>query len=90
LYDKYLQSKGWVKHNQPKKRDNTKFTGKEFCKELNCNIAAVGVTVIANIGGHHIVCIKEHYDGDAYGLHKVYDIWDSTDGCIGNYWTKAR
>lgn len=90
LYDKYLQSKGWVKHNQPKKRDNTKFTGKEFCKELNCNIAAVGVAVIANIGGHHIVCIKEHYDGDLCGLHKVYDTWDSTDGCIGNYWTKSR
>lgn len=86
LYDLYLQSKGWVKHSQPRKADNTKFTGKEFCKELNGNIMAVGKTVIANIGGHHIVCIKE--DG-LHGLHKVHDIWDSTDGCIGNYWTKA-
>ena len=84
-YDKYLQSKGWVKHKQPRKEDNTKYTGKEFCEELDCNTKAVGVNVIARIGGHHIVCIKED---SLHGLHKVYDIWDSTDGCIGNYWTK--
>ena len=34
---------------------------------------------IAMIGGHHIVAIVKA---------KVCDIWDSTDGCIGNYWTK--
>ena len=84
--DKYLQSKGWVKHSQPRKADNTKFTGKEFCKELNCNIMAVGKRIIANIGTHHIVCIKED---DLHGLHKVHDIWDCTDDCIGNYWTKG-
>lgn len=83
--DLYLQSKGWVKHNQPRKVDNTKYTGKEFCKKLSKDIMAVGKSVIANIGGHHIVCIKE------VGLHghKVWDTWDSTDGCIGNYWTKG-
>jgi hypothetical protein len=84
--ERYLKSKGWIKHKQPRKPDNTKFTGKEFCDELNCNIAALGVTVIADIGGHHIVCIKED---DRHGLHKVYDTWDSTGGCIGNYWTKG-
>lgn len=84
---KYLASKGWVKHAQPRKADGTKYTGKEFCKELNCNIAAVGVTIIANIGGKHIVCIKEDC---WHGLHKVHDIWDSTGGCIGNYWTEGK
>ena len=69
----YLKSKGWVKHSQPKHSDGTKYTGKEFCKEFKG-------TCIAHIGGHHIVCIK---DG------KVLDIWDSTNGCIGNYWTKG-
>lgn len=85
LYDKYLQSKGWVKHPQPRKADNTKYTGKEFCKEIDHDIMFVGKNVVANIGGHHIVCIKETKE---LGFHKVHDIWDSTGGCIGNYWTK--
>lgn len=69
---KYLELKGWKKMKQPRKRDNTKYTGKEFCKTFKG-------TCVANIGGHHIVCIKNG---------KVHDIWDSTDGCIGNYWIK--
>lgn len=85
LYDKYLQSKGWIKHKQPRKADNTKYTGKEFCRELNKDIFAVGKKIVANIGGGHMVCIKEN--GSTF---KVCDIWDSTDGCIGNYWTKKR
>lgn len=68
----YLESKEWIKHSQPKHADGTKYTGAEFCKEFEG-------TYVANIGGHHIVCIK---DG------KVLDTWDSTNGCIGNYWTK--
>ena len=73
-FGKYLELKGWVKNKQPRKFDNTKFTGKEFVKIFK------GVCV-ANLGGNHTVCIK---DG------KVLDIWDSTDGCIGNYWTKGE
>ena len=72
LIDKYLNSKGWTKNKQPRKSDNTKFTGEEFAKLFKG-------TCVANIGGHHMVCIK---DG------KVHDTWNSTDGCIGNYWTK--
>ena len=85
--DLYLQSKGWRKFRQPRKEDRTKYTGKEFCRLLNGDVRMVGKSVIANIGGHHIVCIKET-DG-LHGLFKVYDIWDSTDGCIGNYWIKG-
>ena len=70
--DKYLKSKGWIKMKQPRKSDNTKYTGFEFCKTYKG-------TCVANIGGHHTVCIKNR---------KVYDTWDSTDGCIGNYWIK--
>lgn len=71
-FGKYLESKGWIKHKQPRKENGGKFTGKEFVKTFN------GICV-ANIGGHHTVCIKNG---------KVLDIWDSTDGCIGNYWTR--
>lgn len=70
--DKYLQSKGWKKVKQPRKSNNKKYTGKEFYKVFKG-------TCVANIGGSHTVCIKEG---------KVYDTWDSTDGCIGNYWVK--
>lgn len=72
--EKYLSNLGWVKHKQPRKANNTKYTGKEFCSK----VVDKSKRYIANIGGHHIVAIV---DG------KVNDIWDSTDGCIGNYWT---
>lgn len=71
-FGKYLESKGFIKNKQPRKPDNTKYTGKEFVKMFDS-------VCVANIGGNHTVCIK---DG------KVMDIWDSTEGCIGNYWTR--
>lgn len=74
--DILLKQYGWVKQRQPRKTDNTKYTGSEFCERL----ADRKERYVANIGGHHIVAIVNA---------KVYDIWDSTDGCIGNYWTKG-
>lgn len=71
----FLKGYGWIKHRQPRKLDNTKFTGKEFCKKFDKK-----KNYVAMIGGHHIVAIV---DG------KVNDIWDSTDSCIGNYWTEG-
>lgn len=85
LINMYLQSKGWIRHGQPRKWDNTKYTGKEFCKELmryDSEIDSGEVDmhhIIANIGGHHIVAIISG---------QVFDTWNSTGGCIGNYWTK--
>ena len=35
--------------------------------------------MVINIGGHHMACI---IDG------KVWDTWNSTEGCVGNYWIK--
>lgn len=69
----YLKSKGWDKNKQPKKSNGKKYTGVEFCKEFKG-------TCVAHIGGQHTVCIK---DG------KIWDTWDSSHGCIGNYWTKG-
>ena len=83
---KYLQLKGWTKCKQPKKPDGTKYTGREFCALLNNDISMVGKRVIAHIGGHHVVCIKEV--DDRRGYFKIHDTWNSTDGCIGNYWIK--
>jgi hypothetical protein len=30
--ERYMELKGWKKMKQPRKQDNTKYTGKEFCK----------------------------------------------------------
>jgi len=80
----YPERKGWIKHAQPRKADNTKYTGSEFCKYLTEKYphGEIG-SIIANIGGHHTICIKW-----IFGKYKVHDIWNSTKGCIGNYWTR--
>lgn len=70
----YLERKGWTRHKQPRKPDGTKYTGSQFCIRLT----EKDTRYIANIGGHHMVAIVDR---------KVNDIWDSTDGCIGVYWT---
>ena len=80
LYDRYLKSKGWVKQKQPRKEDNTKYTGKEFCKEIQTHRHWYNPQILAHIGGHHIVAIM-------YG--QVWDTWDSTNKSIGNYWEKG-
>ena len=85
LIDRYLKSKGWVKCKQPRKDNNTKYTGEEFCLKLQHPIYSEELNLpdcnwhrmIANIGGHHIVAIVE-------GM--IYDIWNSSQGCIGNVW----
>ena len=84
---KYLETKGWIKCKQPKKADGTKYTGREFCALLNNDPSMIGKRVIAHIGGHHMVCIKEV--NDRQGFFKVHDIWNSTSRCIGNYWIKG-
>ena len=72
-YGKYLEGLGWSKQKQPRKPDGKKYTGSEF-------VGFFKGTAVANIGGGHVTCIK---DG------KVWDTWDCTDGCIGNYWYKG-
>lgn len=78
---KYMESKGWIKLKQPRKKDNTKYTGKEFCKKLNeINLPTNNRNrILANIGGHHMVAII---------AGKVYDSWNSTNGCIGNLYVR--
>ena len=75
----YLTSIGFVEQKQPRKSDNTKYTGKEFCEFLNRTHAPYK-GIVANIGGHHTVCFQK-----VDGKWKVVDIWDSTEGSIGKY-----
>ena len=74
-----MERYGWIKCKQPRKADNTKYTGEEFCRLIQRSRKPEWKRIMANIGGHHEVAI---IDG------KVWDTWDSTDGSIGNYWVK--
>ena len=78
-----LERIGWIRCKQPRKTDNTKYTGKQFCRWLNQH--GDGNNVLANIGSNHIVAFKCACDGK----YKVFDIWDSTNGCVGKYWVKS-
>lgn len=90
--DILMKELGWKKQRQPRKPNGKKYTGKEFCRVLQKHLKdanslgkdigdgiIVDRKIFCNIGGHHEVAIV---DG------KVWDTWDSTEGCIGNYWTK--
>ena len=80
IYGKYLESKGFTRFKQPRKYDNTKFSGKEFCNWLY----AKGYDgVVCNIGAHHVTAIMPFESG-----YKVCDTWDSSEGCVGIYWAK--
>lgn len=89
LYKKYLKDNGWIMLKQPRKHDNTKYTGVEFCEELQngCSFRYDNICVnesdniIAHIGGHHIVAIING---------KITDTWNSSAGCIGNIWVKVK
>ena len=69
--EKVLESLRYTRKNQPKHKDNSKYTGKEFCEEFNKG------TYICNIGGHHVTVIVNG---------KIHDTWDCSNKCIGNYW----
>ncbi len=81
--DILMDALGWKKQKQPRKPNGKKYTGKEFCKVLQKGVPENGIVIspriFCNIGGNHEVAVV---DG------KVWDTWDSTEGCIGNYWTK--
>ena len=81
-YGRYLKSLGWVMHKQPRKDDGTKYTGKQFCEVMQRGEIEFpnDDRIIAHIGGHHLVAIVNW---------RVIDTWNSTGGCIGNYWTKG-
>lgn len=80
-FDRYLQSLGYTKMKQPRKSDNTKYTGEEFCRDYLGKFRLGEYDVVANIGGHHTIAIVDC---------KVVDIWNSSHKTIGNYWIRRR
>lgn len=80
-YSKYMSSKGWIKLPQPRKRDNTKYTGKEYCEMIQEYSFNYPGRLFIHIGGHHVAAIVEG---------RICDIWNSTGGCVGNVWIPTR
>ena len=73
LYGKYLEEMGWVKQKQPRKADNKRYRACEFVQTFKG-------TAVAHIGQQHVACLK---DG------QVWDIWNSSNEIVGNYWVKV-
>lgn len=70
LYGKYLKDNGWVKQSQPVKANGSKIRIKEFLKKFK------GCAIVHS-GAGHITYVSEG---------KVYDIWDTSEQIVGNYW----
>ncbi len=71
LYGKYLQDNGWVKQKQPMQSDGKKVRIGEFVKKFK------GCAVV-HAGNGHVTYVAEG---------NVYDIWDTSNEIVGNYWT---
>ena len=72
-YERYLKDQGIVKQKQPRQSDNTKYTGKEFIREITED----NKRYFCKIGTHHVTAIKDR---------RIYDTWDCTSKAVGNYW----
>lgn len=71
-YEAYLFSKGWVKQKMPKNQLGRRVKVKDFVDENTNKI------ILINVVGHVTVAV--------YG--KLYDTWDCSSKCVGNYYTK--
>ena len=84
-YERFLKENGWIRCKQPRKDDNTKYTGKEFCDYLN-ELAGRGIIdstpVIISIGSHHLSMIE----WNTVSGFTICDSWDCSDGCVGKFW----
>ena len=70
VYDQYLQEQSYPIQKQPRKSDNTKYTAAQFAKKFNQG------TYIISLANHLSVIV----DG------KIYDTWNCSVSCVGNYW----
>jgi len=77
LYPKYLESKGFIQMPEPRDAENLKISVIKFIKSGNIK----GYVVVANVGSHHAVCIKNG---------KVHDIWNSSFQTMHKYWVRKE
>lgn len=68
----YLKSLGYEQQKMPRKEDRTRYTLEKFCDEL----AEENKIYIIKVAGH-LTCVKDK---------KLYDTWNCSNKCVGNYW----
>ena len=66
-----LKECGYEINKQIKTSEGKKLTGKQFCETHTSG------RYIIFIGGHHITAVING---------KIWDTWDCTDKCVGNFW----
>ena len=87
-YSKYLEDLGFIKMSQPRKEDNTKYTGSEFCEWLNKHGKGPRV-IVAHIGAQHIAAIVPDINQEnKKSRYKIHDTWNCSRRCVGTYWMK--
>ena len=72
----YLRRLGYEQQKTPKKENNKRYTIQEFCEEL----AEVQQEYIISIRGHLTIVKNKN----------LYDIWNCSNKCMGNYWIKSN
>lgn len=72
VWQKYLEEIGWVKHSQPRKADDTKYTVEEFADGYSPKLAIVRVA-------NHLTVVEGN---------TLIDTWNCGYKTVGNYWTK--
>ena len=75
-YPKYLEKKGFHLMKEPRDAFNKKITVREF---INDRKGYQMRTIVANVGSHHVTCIKDN---------KVHDTWDCSKNTMHKYWVK--
>lgn len=75
-YVRYLADRGFEKCPMPRKADRTKYTGREFCREIaepgNCYILSMA---------HHLTFIGPDC--------RIWDTWNCGKKSVGNYWARG-
>ena len=72
VFKKYLKDLDYTQEKMPKTLDNKRYTVEEFIDD----IAHKNMTYIISIA-KHVTVIKDK---------KLYDTWDCSHKCVGNYW----
>lgn len=78
LYPLYLKEKGFIEMKEPRSSSNLKMSVNETIRKGYFKESDV---VVANVGSHHVVCIKNKM---------VLDTWDSTNQTMHKYWIKGQ